>query len=280
MPTIAQVLRQSQQNLASSTSSQLDAEVLLAFVLDCDRSHLLAWPEKTLTAQQTTHYEHLVSERQEGWPVAYLTEQKEFWSLPLKVTPAVLIPRPETELLVEHALALIPREAQWRIADLGTGSGAIGLAIAYERPNCTVLAVENSLPAMQVAKHNAKALNIRNIEFLQTHWEIALRQQSINMIVSNPPYIAEQDPHLLVGDVRFEPQEALVAGEKGLDCLLDIIKLGARELSADDYLLFEHGYDQAATVRSLLSNIEWVEQQQFTDLAGITRVTMARKAKR
>ncbi len=204
---------------ASSPTPRLDAEVLLRHVTGSTPTGLIAGADRPLGADEMRRLGGLVSRRERGEPIAYLTGEREFWSLRLKVTPATLIPRPETELLVEKALAHIPPQARWNIADLGTGSGAIALAIAHERPLCQVHACDHSAAALDVARANAARLGIANIEFFHGDWLAPLTCRTLEMIVSNPPYVRADDPHLNEGDVRFEPRAALIGGPEGLDAI-------------------------------------------------------------
>ncbi len=277
MQTIGSTLRAATQYLkATHDTARLDAEVLLGHVLGKPRSFLYAWPEHALTDSQATAFEALVSRRARGEPVAHLTGHREFWSFSLEVNQHVLIPRPETEHLVQLALACIPREASWRIADLGTGSSAIALAIAQERPRCMVVATERSAPAMALAKRNARRLGTGNVGFVQTDWCSALASGSCHMAVSNPPYVAAGDPHLVTGDVRFEPREALVGGKQGLDAIRAIAGDARRCLRPGGWLLLEHGYTQGKTLRSLLSELGYAAVDTIRDLGGRERATNAR----
>ena len=213
LPTISQALRLGGELLKPyHESAALEAEILLCHCLGKNRAYLRTWPEKPLDAQMLAHYQSLLARRQQGEPIAYITGGKEFWDLQLRVSPAVLIPRPETEHLVELALQRIPVDAHWRIADLGTGSGAIALAIAKQRPHCHITATDQSAASLEVAQDNANRNGIGNINFRQGFWFEAVKDQRFHMIVSNPPYVAESDPHLHQGDLRFEPQAALSSG--------------------------------------------------------------------
>ena len=214
--TLRAVLDEAKRRLNVHVSAAIDAEILLAYVLDTARSYLHAWPERNLDALQLTQFNALIERRLRGEPVAYLTGVRGFWSLELRVTKDTLIPRPETELLVELALQRIPPHAAWSIADLGTGSGAIALAIAHERPRCKIVATDHSPAALKIAHANAERLSIHNIEFRlgSDDWFAPLQNESFDMIVSNPPYMRSDDPHLQ--DLRFEPELALVAGADGL----------------------------------------------------------------
>lgn len=256
-------------------SPRLDAELLLSHVLHRPRSYLHAHPEQEPEAAAQAEFRRLLAARRHGEPVAYLTAEREFWSLPLKVTPATLIPRPETELLVEAALQRIPKNAGWRILDLGTGSGAIALAIARERPRSRITATDLSAAAVAVARENAAGLQLDNVEFLEGDWFQPLIGERFHLIVSNPPYIPASDPHLDSGDVRFEPRLALVAGGDGLDSLRRIATAAADHLQSPGWLLLEHGYDQAVAVRDLLHAQGGRQIQSLQDLQGHERVTLA-----
>jgi release factor glutamine methyltransferase len=262
---------------ASSPTPRLDAEVLVMHVCRIGRSELITHSETALTGDQQSKLEGLLARRQRGEPVAYLTGTREFWSMELDVTPATLIPRPETELLVEKALECIPRGAEWAIADLGTGSGAVALAIAKERPHCRVVATDSSPAALDVARSNAKKFVLTNIEFREGDWFAALAGDTFDMIVSNPPYIRANDPHLKQGDLRFEPATALVSGADGLDAIRHIA-LHAREfLKPGGWLLFEHGWNQAEAIGDYLRQQGYRNIVRHTDLTGHARVAGGRR---
>ncbi len=258
---------------ATSDSARLDAEVLLMHVLEVGRTHLYAWPEKTLSSGEAERFETLIDRRSAGEPVAYLTGEQEFWSLTLWVTPATLIPRPETELLVERALAAIPSDAAWQVADLGTGSGAVALALASERPACRIIATDRSETALETAAANGTRLGIGNVEFREGNWLEPLEGERFNVIVSNPPYVAEHDPHLNRGDLRFEPVTALASGADGLDAIRTIAAAAPACLAPGGRLLLEHGFDQGAAVRGLLTGAGFSAVQTWRDAAGLERVT-------
>jgi release factor glutamine methyltransferase len=279
METLADALRAAVARLTNSDSPQLDAELLLAHALGRGRGHLRAHPEAVLGASQAHRYAELVEARRRGEPIAYLTGEREFWSLPLKVTPATLIPRPETELLVEQALALIPADADWQVLDLGTGSGAIALAIAKERPRCRITAVDISSQALSVARDNAHRLHTSNVEFLLGDWFSTIAARRFQMIVSNPPYVSAADPHLQEGDLRFEPTQALSSGEDGLQDIRRIVSEAPRHLLEGGYLLLEHGHGQGAAVRGLLQTAGLAGAHSVLDLAGHERVSLAQHAK-
>ena len=269
------LLREGTQQIAGDTP-RLDAEVLLACALDRPRSHLLAWPERVPAPEQQARYRKLVARRAAGEPVAHLVGQREFWSLPVRVTPATLIPRPETETLVACALDVLPADSHLRIADLGTGSGAIALAIAHERPGCHVVATDRSATALEVAAANARQLGLDNIEFLAGDWCDALADRRFDLIVSNPPYIPVADSHLDEGDVRFEPRTALVAGAEGLDDLARIADCARAHLHSHAWLMLEHGFDQGDRVHALLEQHGYQSIVRHRDMTGHERVTTAR----
>lgn len=261
----------------SSPTPRLDAEVLVMHVCGISRSELITRHETALTGEQQSKLEGLLARRKRGEPVAYLTGTREFWSMELDVTPATLIPRPETELLVEKALERIPRDAAWAIADLGTGSGAIALAIAKERPHCRVVATDNSPAALEVAGSNARKFSLANIEFRQGDWFTPLAGASFDLIVSNPPYIRAGDPHLKQDDVRFEPATALVSGADGLDAIRRIARQAREFLRPDGWLLFEHGWDQADAIGDYLRQQGYRDIVCYADLAGQARVAGGRR---
>jgi release factor glutamine methyltransferase len=272
--TLSAALQQAARRLAHYENPALEAELLLARVLNVPRGKLRLRPDQPLTPAQYAQLDDLVARRAQGEPSAYLTGARGFWSLDLQVTPDVLIPRPETELLVELALQKIPADAAWRVADLGTGSGAIALAIATERRRCHIIATDISPAALEVARANAKRLAIRNVEFRLGDWFEALPGERFDMIVSNPPYVADGDPHL--SDLRFEPQLALVAGAEGLRCLREIAEQAGARLIKNGWLLLEHGYDQAPAMAELLAALGYRNIQDHPDLGGVARAAVAR----
>jgi release factor glutamine methyltransferase len=273
--SIRRLLEQAADQLPAA-SARLDAEVLLAHVLEKTRSHLHAWPEKVPSAEQQAQFQQLLQARIQGEPVAYLTGQREFWSLPLTVTPATLIPRPETETLVALALEVIPVDRPALVADLGTGSGAIALAIAHERPRCHVLATDISPAAIETAAANARRLAINNIEFHHGDWCAPLAGRHCDVVMSNPPYIRNADPHLQAGDVRFEPRSALAAGPEGMDELEKIARCAGRHLQTGGWLIMEHGYDQCEQVTHLLKASGFEAVTDHADDAGLSRVIMGK----
>ncbi len=258
-----------------SDSPRLDAEVLLAHALCKPRSYLHAWPERVPDHAALIRFRTLLARRLAGEPVAHLTGNREFWSLSLAITPDTLIPRPDTETLVSLALDRIPPAADWQIADLGTGSGAIALALAVERPRCRITATDISPAALEVAAQNAERLGIDNVEFVCGDWCEALQARQFAMIVSNPPYIPSGDPHLAAGDLRFEPHGALAAGPDGLDALSAICRCAAAHLTGPCLLLLEHGFDQQQPVRELLATTGYHAIEDHPDAAGHSRVALA-----
>jgi release factor glutamine methyltransferase len=274
--SIGQLLKQAAGLLPPDTA-RLDAEVLLAYTLEKTRSHLHAWPEKLLSAEQQTQFQQLLQARIQGEPVAYLTGQREFWSLPLGLTPATLIPRPETETLVALALEVIPADSTALIADLGTGSGAIALAIAHERPRCRLLATDISPAATEIAAANAQQLGINNIEFHTGDWCEPLAGRQYDVIASNPPYIRSNDPHLQSGDVRFEPRSALAAGPEGMDDLEKIARCAGHLLKTGGWLIMEHGYDQGEQATHILEANGFQAVTDHTDDAGLSRIVMGQR---
>lgn len=274
MCTIQQMLQQASKQMAALVDAdpRLDAEVLLCHLLKKNRSHLIAWPEKVVTEAQQKAFNALLTRRINGEPIAYIIGHREFWSLDLQVTPATLIPRPDTERLVELALARIPDHVTWHIADLGTGSGAIALAIASERPLCQLYAVDISADALAVAEQNAKHLSIKNVTFLQGSWLTPLGKQRLDMAVSNPPYIKEGDSHLKRGDLRFEPVSALRSGADGLDDIRTLIDSSRQQLQASGWLLIEHGYHQSTEVLEIMRQQGYRGVEGFVDYSGNDRV--------
>ena len=250
-----------------------DARALLRHVLGRDEAWLISHPDQQLGAKEHAAFTALRARRAAGEPVAYLTGEREFYSLAFKVTPAVLIPRPETELLVELALERIPESAPRRVLELGTGSGCVSIAIARHRPRARVVTTEIDGAALEVARENARRNATGNVEFVESDWFGALGAARFDVIVANPPYIAEGDPHLDEGDLRFEPRRALAAGPSGLECIGPIVAQAHAHLVAGGWLLFEHGHDQAARCRMLLARIGFQEVASWRDLAGIERVS-------
>lgn len=273
MTIIASLLRNAQ--LPDSPTERLDAELLLAAALGKPRSYLHTWPERIVSSEAAQTYDGYLQRRREGEPVAYILGQQGFWKIDLEVAPHTLIPRPDTELLVETALELQPALPA-RVLDLGTGTGAIALALASERPAWQVTAVDRVPEAAALAERNRQRLGLANVRIQVSHWLEGLADERFDLIVSNPPYIAASDPHLVDGDVRFEPSSALVAGVDGLDDLRVIAVQAPSHLTPGGWLLLEHGYDQADAVQVLLRENGFVEVSSRIDLGGHQRITVGR----
>ncbi len=266
--TIAQAMQWAYQNI-----DRIDARMLLEYVLQVNHAFLLTHPDQVLSSTESECFYQLVIQRIEGMPVAYLTNERAFYDLVFNVTTAVLIPRPETELLVDLALAKIPINETCRVLDLGTGSGIIAVTIAKHRPRANVVAIDLSVDAVSIARINANKLGINNISIIQGDWFNGLIGEKFNLVVSNPPYIAVHDPHLEQGDLRFEPRIALTSDEDGLACIRDIIRAAPIHLHPGGWLLLEHGYNQAAACRQLLIDESFSNIFSQPDLAGIIRVS-------
>ena len=271
-------LRAAIARLSCSESPKRDAEILLAQVTGKSRSWLIAFDDTGLDPQQLAALEALLARREVGEPVAYLTGEREFWSLPLSVSPDTLIPRPDSEVLVEQALVRLPATA-CNIVDLGTGTGAIALALASERPDCQVTGVDRIDAAVSLARHNSAKLNLPNARFLQSDWFTALEGQRYQLIVSNPPYIDAADGHLVQGDVRFEPASALVADDHGLADIKIIAGAAADYLLDDGWLLLEHGWQQGEQVRQILRDNRFCQVETCQDYGGNDRVTFGQKSR-
>lgn len=254
-------------------SPRLDAEILLASVLKKSRTYLYTWPEKELSPAEQESFKALLARREKGEPIAHITGEREFWSLPIKVNASTLIPRPDTECLVEKCLALFEgRDQPRRILDLGTGTGAIAFALAKEFPSAEVLAVDSSLAACELAKLNRRELGLNQVEILQSHWFDRVHGQ-FDLIVSNPPYIDEQDEHLTQGDVRFEPSSALVAGNSGMADLEIIIGRGRSFMRPGAWLVVEHGWDQGEKARLLFAAESFHNVFTAKDLGNNDRIS-------
>ncbi len=266
--TISEALHQARHIIGDT-----DARVLLQHALNVSHTHLIVHSDRELLPEQAQYFGELTQRRACGEPVAYLTGKREFYSLDFKVTPAVLIPRPETELLVDLALERIPVDRSSKVLDLGTGSGAIALTIARHRPLASIIAVDISIEAIAIAKSNAEQLDVQNVSILEGDWYDGLAGERFDLIVSNPPYVASADPHLARGDLRFEPSIALTDGGDGLDCLRSIIRSAPAHLVAGGTLLVEHGYDQAEACRRLMNNAGIGAIICHPDLAGIPRIS-------
>lgn len=273
MATIEMLLKTAE--LPDSPSSRLDAEWLLAAALGKPLSYLRTWPEREVPAASAERFASDLQRRRHGEPVAYILGHQGFWSLELEVAPHTLIPRPDTELLVEVVLALLPATPA-RILDLGTGTGAIALALAAERPAWRVTGVDRIGEAVALAERNGRRLGLHNAAFRQSDWFSSLAGERYQLIVSNPPYIPVSDPHLAMGDVRFEPRSALVAGADGLDDIRRIVAQAPEHLEPHGWLLLEHGFDQAGAVRELLSHGGFIEVESRRDLGGHERISLGR----
>ena len=267
--SITEALNQACQNIVRT-----DARMLLQKILGVNHAYLITHPEQQLTLDQTQKFHSLITQRIRGEPVAYLTGEREFYSLNFQITSAVLIPRPETELLVELALERISMSQSCEVLDLGTGSGVVAISIAKNRPLAKVTAVDCSAEALAIAKINIKHLDVNNVCAIIGDWFNGLSlNNKFNLIACNPPYIANEDPHLNYGDLRFEPRLALVGGEDGFDCIRSIINTATRYLVIGGWLLLEHGHDQAETCKQLLIEKGFINVLSYPDLAGILRVS-------
>ncbi len=261
---------------AGEDNPKRDAEILLCFVTGKSRSWLIAFDETVLTPAQLQQLDTLIARRAAGEPVAHLVEEREFWSLSLTVSPVTLIPRPETEILVEQVLARLPAQPA-TLLDLGTGTGAIALALASECADWQITGVDYINDAVLLARHNASKLQIPNVTFVCGDWFSAVKNQCFDVIVSNPPYIDAQDEHLQRGDVRFEPLTALVAGEQGLADIRRIVSESPHYLLPAGWLLLEHGWQQGAAVRAMLHENGFIKVETCQDYAGHDRVTVGKK---
>jgi release factor glutamine methyltransferase len=257
-------------------SPRLEAELLLAAASGFPRTRLIAWPEEEVQPAAARAFWHLVDRRRSGEPIAYILGRQEFWSLELLVTPDTLIPRPETELLVETALDRLPATAPLRILDAGSGSGAIAAALAHERPGWLVIALEHSDAAARVARGNLRRLTRGNAAVVRGDWLAALAPRSLDAVISNPPYVRDSDPHLTRGDLRFEPRRALVGGPDGLSAIRRLSVQAAFCLRPNGFLAFEHGNDQGPAVRAILAHAGYADVETCCDLANHERVTLAR----
>ncbi|WP_110948202.1 peptide chain release factor N(5)-glutamine methyltransferase [Pseudomonas bohemica] len=274
MTIIASLLRNAE--LPDSPTARLDVELLLAAALGKPRSFLHTWPERIVSTEAAQTFDGYLQRRRAGEPVAYILGQQGFWNIDLEVATYTLIPRPETEMLVETALELLPGAIPHRLLDLGTGTGAIALSLAKDRPQWNVTAVDRVQEAVALAERNRQRLHLDNAQVLTSHWFSAVEGRRFDLILSNPPYIASNDPHLVEGDVRFEPSSALVSGSDGLDDLRLIVSQAPAHLEPGGWLLLEHGYDQGAAVRELLSRHGFEQIQTRRDLGEHERITFGR----
>jgi release factor glutamine methyltransferase len=275
--TVAEALTEAAGQLEGlrDGSPRLEAELLLGHATGLSRTRLLTWPDTPLTSDARHHLAALVERRRRGEPIAYILGRQGFWTLDIEVTPDTLIPRPETELLVELALDRLPAGAPLAVADLGTGSGAIAAALAAERPGWTLIALDSSPRAAAVAWSNARRLGLANLAVLVADWFAPLASGCLDAVISNPPYVAAADPHLGLGDLRFEPHAALASGPDGLDAIRRIAAAAPRHLRPGGLLALEHGYDQGAAVRAILGAVGLREIETRRDLAGHERLTLA-----
>ncbi len=254
-------------------SATIDAQVLLSHVLQCNSAHLFTWPEKALDEKQRAQYLQLIQQRKQGLPVAHLTGQREFWSLGFSVNNSTLIPRPETETLVEFILQKFDHRKNLKLLDLGTGTGAIAIAIASERPEWQIFASDVSEQALKLATKNSAQHHTNNTHFIHSDWFSNISEHDFDIIVSNPPYIASDDPHLQTGDLRFEPQGALTAGKTGMDDIEHLCSQAKNHLQKNAWLIIEHGYNQAQPVSDCFTNNAYTQIEQRKDLSDHTRMT-------
>ena len=273
MPRIDQLLTRAGELAQVGDTPRLDLELLLCHVLDKPRSFLFSYPEYELTADQQNQFEALFQKRLNGHPIAHLTGIREFWSLELLVEPSTLIPRPDTECLVEQALALCDHRPK-QVLDLGTGTGAIALALAKERPGWTVYGCDRVHEAVVLARKNAAHNKLERVQFLESSWFDQLPDQRFDLMVSNPPYMVDNDPHLQQGDVRFEPLSALTSGADGLDDIRHISNEAPQWLNDGGWLMMEHGYHQGEEVHTILADNGFTHIRTMQDLAGHDRITM------
>jgi len=278
MPTIQSLLASSASTLQeTSDSADLDVEVLLCHVLEKSRSYLRTWPEKQIDKAQLNQFKQLLKQRQQGQPIAYIVGKREFWSRDFHVDSNVLIPRPDTETLIELCLQLIQHKPDAKLIDLGTGSGIIAITLAAECPQLKVTAVDSSMAALQVAQKNAQLNQTQNIRFLRSNWLDQVDNESFDFIVSNPPYIAPNDPHLTQGDLCFEPSSALIAQQQGLQDIMHISEQSQHCLNNKGYLIFEHGYNQKQSVHDILQQLHYQNIHCLHDLSKQPRVSYAQR---
>ena len=273
MTSIAELLSLRNRLATVSDTAALDTELLLCHCLKKNQTYLRTWPEAEVATEIAQNYLALLSRRAEGEPVAYLTGERGFWTLDLQVDASTLIPRPETELLVEQALDLLSAVTEARVLDLGTGTGAIALALAQEKPAWQLLACDRELAAVALAEKNRRALALDNVTMIHSNWFDAIEPQSFDLIVTNPPYIDADDPHLHQGDLRFEPHSALVAGKQGLADIEHIIHQSRQYLHSNGWLLLEHGYNQKDAVRERLLQAGFAQCFTRCDLGGMDRIS-------
>jgi release factor glutamine methyltransferase len=280
-PTIRTIFKQSQADVSAelgvpSNEARLEVQILLQHCLNVNHAWLLVHENDALEANIHAAFQALLKRRLGGEPIAYILGKREFYGLEFKVTPDTLIPRPDTETLVDAALEKIPKDKPCTVLDLGTGTGAIAIAIAKHRPHAQLTAVDASLSALDVAKENAANLGVTNVEFLLSDWFSELKCKSFDIIVSNPPYIAGDDAHLKQGDLRFEPQSALASGKDGLNDIRHLITHARQHLAPQGWLMLEHGYNQSGEVAALMQDAGFGSISSFLDLSGLYRVTAGR----
>lgn len=278
MNNIHHVLHQSSQQLVHTigldhAEANLEANLLLQYVLHVNRAWVITHDRDVLNADQQAEFQLLLKRRLDGEPIAYIVGFREFYGLQLKVSPVTLIPRPDTETLVDAALEKIPLDKVSHILDLGTGTGAVALAIAKHRNNCEVTAVDQSSDALSVTLENAQSLKLNNLRLIESNWFSELQGEGFDLIVSNPPYIAQNDEHLKQGDLRFEPISALASGVDGLDDIRKIVQDAPDYLKTNGWLMLEHGFDQAESVATLLKARGFNQIAHAKDIAGRLRVT-------
>ena len=274
MSTVSEALDWATEQLSESDDARLDSQVLLAYALNDSRTWLFTWPDKALDGATLTAFNALIEERKSGTPIAYITGYRDFWSLRLKVTPDTLIPRADTELLVETALTLKNVEKSCDVIDLGTGTGAIALSLANECPSWHITATDINPKTLAVAKENATTLELA-VRFKESAWFDAINDR-YDLVISNPPYIELDDPHLQQGDLRFEPADALASGKDGLDDIRRLVQQALKHLKKDGYLLLEHGYQQAEAVRSLMAKAGYIDIETHQDIEDRDRVTLGK----
>ena len=274
--TLANLIAYGEELLSpQSDSAKLDTEILICFVINKERSFLLTWPEKQLSQEQAKHFIELMLRRVAGEPIAYIVNLREFWSLPFQVSPATLIPRPDTEVLVEQVLSQHVNE-NLTCLDLGTGTGAIALALASEKPQWIIEALDFNHDAVELAKRNAKNLNLSHVDIYQSDWfSCVSADKSFDIIVSNPPYIDANDHHLSEGDVRYEPKTALVAADSGLADIKVIANQARKFLNAGGFLYIEHGFEQSLAVKQILADFAYSEIETIKDYSNNDRITLA-----